>query len=126
MRFIKFLSIAVMFAAGPTCAQDLSGPQKNAVRSAREYLDIGAFSRAGLIEQLSASYLEGYDLADAKVAVDSLDIDWNSQAVRSAKDYLNISGFSCRGLIKQLSASEGSKFTPSQAASGAKQAGACH
>jgi len=41
--------------------------------------------------------------ADATVAVDSLNVDWNQQAVRKAQDYLKMSGFSCKGLIDQLS-----------------------
>lgn len=103
----------------------LSGPQKNAVRSAKQYLSMQGFSRDGLIQQLSSDYGDGYDVADATVAVDSLNIDWNEQAVRSAKQYLSMQGFSCKGLIQQLSSSAGDKYTVSQATYGAQQAGAC-
>lgn len=103
----------------------LTGPQKNAVRSARQYLSLTGFSRDGLIEQLSSDYGEGYDEADATIAVDSLDVDWNENAVRSAKQYLELTGFSCKGLIEQLSSSAGGKFTESQARHGAQAAGAC-
>lgn len=103
----------------------LSGPQKNAVRSAKQYLSMQGFSREGLIQQLSSDYGDGYDVADATVAVDSLNIDWNEQAVRSAKQYLSMQGFSCKGLIEQLSSSAGDKYTVSQATYGAQQAGAC-
>jgi hypothetical protein len=34
-------------------------------------------------------------------------------------------GFSCTGLIEQLSSDAGDKYTESQAAYGAQQAGAC-
>jgi hypothetical protein len=84
-----------------------------------------AFSRDGLIEQLSSSYGDGYNRADATVAVDSLSVDWNAQAVRSAEQYLAMMGFSCTGLIEQLSSDAGDKYTESQAAYGAQQAGAC-
>ena len=83
------------------------------------------FSRDGLIEQLSSPYGDGYDVADATRAVDSLSVDWNEQAARSAESYLNMMGFSCNGLIEQLSSDFGDKYTNSQATYGAQQAGAC-
>lgn len=106
-------------------ASKLTGPQQNAVRSAEQYISMTGFSRDGLIDQLSSDAGEGYDRADATIAVDSLTVDWNEQAARSAKQYLEMSGFSCKGLIDQLSSSAGEKYTKSQATYGAKQAGAC-
>ena len=100
-------------------------PQKNAVRSAKQYLDFSGFSRDGLIRQLSSSAGSGYKVTDATIAVDSLNIDWNMQAVRSTKQYLDFSGFSCKGLIRQLSSSAGSKYTIEQATYGARQEGVC-
>lgn len=76
-------------ASVPTAAADtapkLTGPQKNAVRSARQYLSMTGFSRDGLIAQLSSDYGDGYAVADATAAVDSLDVDWNENAARSAR-----------------------------------------
>ena len=103
----------------------LSGPQFNAQRSARQYLRMSGFSRAGLIEQLSSEYGEGYSVSDATVAVDSLDVNWNEQAERSARQYLNMMGFSCSGLVEQLSSSAGDRYSPSEARHGAQAAGAC-
>jgi len=103
----------------------LTGPQRNAVRSAEQYISMSGFSRDGLIGQLSSDAGEGYEVADATVAVDSLVVDWNEQAARSAKTYLQMSGFSCKGLIDQLSSSSGDQYTKSQATYGAQQAGAC-
>lgn len=125
MNFFKFAMIAVLFTAAPTWANSLTGPQKNAVRSAQQYLSLQGFSRNGLIEQLSSDYGDGYNVSDATAAVDSLNIDWNKQAVRSAKQYLSIQGFSCKGLVEQLSSSAGDKYTQSQATYGTTQAGAC-
>ncbi len=99
--------------------------QKNAIRSAESYLRFKGFSRDGLIQQLSSSAGDGYDIDDATVAVDSLDVDWNEQAAKSAQSYLDFKGFSCDGLIQQLSSSAGDKFTKEQATYGAKQAGVC-
>lgn len=105
--------------------RSLTAVQKNAVRSATNYLRMAGFSRAGLIQQLSSDAGDGYSVADATIAVDSLDVDWNENAVRSAKQYLKMSGFSCRGLIQQLSSSSGEQYTIKQATYGAHQAGAC-
>ena len=103
----------------------LSQPQKNAVRAAQSYLNISAFSRDGLIEQLSSPAGSGFNRNDATIAVDSMSVDWNREAVKSAKQYLQLMGFSCKGLIQQLSAQAGGKFTEQQATFGARQAGAC-
>jgi hypothetical protein len=83
------------------------------------------FSRSGLIKQLSSDAGDGYSVADATVAVDHLNVDWNEQATRSAKQYLSMMGFSCSGLIEQLSSSAGDQYTMNQATHGARQAGAC-
>ena len=114
-------------AEGPenTPSVGLFGPQANAARNAQQYLEMTGFSRRGLIDQLSSDAGNGYDVADATAAVDSLGVDWNEQAVRSAKQYLEMTGFSCSGLIEQLSSDAGSKYTKAQARYGAEQAGAC-
>ena len=103
----------------------LTGPQSNAVRTARSYLQMSGFSRDGLVEQLSSPYGDGYEVTDAEVAVDSLDVNWNEQAARSAQQYLDMTGFSCNGLIEQLSSDAGDQYTAEQARYGAQQAGAC-
>jgi hypothetical protein len=119
------LSTCALLIAGAAFAQGLSGPQRNAVRSAEAYLSMMGFSRAGLIEQLSSTYGDGYERADAVAAVDSLSVDWHAQAVRSAQSYLDMMGFSCRGLIEQLSSSSGDGYSVDEATHGARQAGAC-
>ena len=125
MKSMKLAVIAILLAVAPAWAGSLTGPQKNAVRSAKQYLSISGFSRKGLINQLSSDYGDGYRAYDATVAVDSLNVDWNWQAVRTAKQYLEMSGFSCKGLVQQLSSSAGDQYTKSQARYGARQAGAC-
>ena len=125
----NILAVALLFHAlvgiPNASAQSLTGPQKNAVRSANSYLSISGFSRDGLIEQLSSPYGDDYNKDDATAAVDSLSVDWKEEAVKSARQYLGIMGFSCNGLIEQLSANTGDKYTKSQATYGAEQAGAC-
>lgn len=120
----SLLSVAIL-SVSTVAAYSLTGPQKNAVRSAKSYLSFQGFSRLGLIEQLSSSYGDGYNVDDATIAVDSLSVDWNEQAARAAENYLSFQGFSCNGLIQQLSADAGDKFTKEQARYGAQKAGAC-
>jgi len=112
-------------ANASNAVQSLTGPQKNAVRAAQSYLSISAFSRDGLIEQLSSQAGNGFNINDATKAVDSMNVDWNQEAVKSAKQYLEMMGFSCNGLVQQLSSRAGAKFTQQQATFGAQRAGAC-
>ncbi len=110
----------------PTTTPSLTPSQQNAIRAAQQYLSMGTgFSRLGLIQQLSSPSGDGYPLADATYAVDSLSEDWNAQAALSAKNYLSTTSFSCSGLIQQLSSSAGDQFTLAQAQYGAKAAGIC-
>jgi hypothetical protein len=91
--------------------------QKNAVRSAKAYLDYSAFSREGLIEQLE---YEQFPYTDAVYGVDNSGADWYEQAAKSAKTYLDYSAFSRGGLIEQLKY-EG--FTQAQAEYGVDSVG---
>ena len=125
MKFLKLAITVTLLAGGPTWAQNLTGPQSNAVKSAKNYLSFSGFSRSGLIRQLSSNAGDGYNIDDATVAVDSLNVDWNNEAARSARKYLRMMGFSCRGLIRQLSISSGDQYTVKQATFGAQKAGAC-
>jgi hypothetical protein len=105
----------------------LTGPQQQAVQSAQNYLSMGqGFSRAGLIQQLSSQYGDGFPEAIAVFAVNYLKPNWGEQAVLAAKGYKATGmGFSCSGMIQQLSSSAGSGFTRAQAVYGATKAGVC-
>lgn len=97
---------------------NLSTSQKNALRSAKEYLDAMSFSYQGLVEQLE---YEQYSHNDAVYAADNCGADWNEQAKKSAKSYLSTSAFSESGLIEQL---EYENFTHDQAVYGVDNCGA--
>ncbi len=96
--------------------------QKNAVDSAQSYLRFSAFSRAGLAQQLTSQYGEGYDPADADFALAYLEqnglVDWDAEAAESAKSYLDMTSFSRDGLYDQLTSEHGEQFTPEQANAG--------
>ena len=97
---------------------EMTTGQKNALKSAKNYLNFTAFSYEGLISQLE---FEKYEHEDAVFAADNCGADWNEQALKSAKNYLDFSAFSYKGLIKQL---EFEKFTKEQAAYAADNCGA--
>lgn len=97
--------------------------QEQAIGSAQSYLSMTAFSRKGLIRQLSSDAGDGYSVADATFAVDYLKVNWNEQAVKAAKSYLSMTHFSRSGLIRQLESSAGDGFTHKQAVYGVSKAG---
>ena len=51
---------------------ELTAEQQNALDAAEAYLDMSAFSKQGLIEQLSSSAGDGYTLSQATYAVDKV------------------------------------------------------
>ena len=93
--------------------------QKHAYNACLSYLEYTAFSKQGLIDQLSSEYGEGYPLEVAEFAVNKIEergeVDWVEQAKRSAQNYLDFSDFSKQGLIDQLSSEYGEQFTIEQA-----------
>jgi hypothetical protein len=91
--------------------------QKNAVKSAKAYLNYSAFSYTGLIKQLE---YEKFSHADAVYGADNSGADWFAQAAKSAKGYMEYSAFSRGSLIDQLKY-EG--FTQAQAEHGADAVG---
>lgn len=91
--------------------------EKNALQSAKSYLDYSAFSAKGLKEQLE---FEGYSSDEAQYAVDHCGADWMEQAALSAKQYMDYSSFSKQALIEQL---EFEGFTHEQAEHGAEAVG---
>ena len=72
---------------------------EQAIKSADNYLDVSAFSRTGLIDQLE---FEVFSNSDATAAVDAVSVDWNEQAAASAEQYLDFMSFSRSELIDQL------------------------
>jgi hypothetical protein len=91
--------------------------EKNAAKSALDYLAYTAFSYSGLVEQLK---YEGFTHEEAVYGVDRCGADWNEQAAKMAQDYLDYSSFSRTELIAQL---EYEGFTRQQAEYGAQAVG---
>lgn len=91
--------------------------EKNALKAAKEYLNIAAFSYTGLMDQLK---YEGYSDSEAKYGADNCGANWKEQAAKAAKEYLDITSFSRSGLIEQL-VYDG--YTQAEAEYGVTQAG---
>lgn len=91
--------------------------EKNALKKAKQYLDLMPFSEKGLIEQLK---YDGFYTSEAEYAVEHCGADWYEQAVNKASVYLDIFAYSREGLISQL---EYDGFTNAQASYGASQNG---
>ena len=98
-------------------AAEITTGQKNALKTAQNYLSVMPFSYKGLIEQLE---YEQYSYEDAVYAADNCGADWNEQAMKKAKQYMDIMAFSRDGLIQQL---EFEGFTHEQAVYGAEANG---
>ncbi len=113
--------------APPVTTPPAPALNQNAVQDAESYLSTEpGFSQQGLINQLSGPGGDGFSVADATAAVDSLNVNWNAQAVDDANNYNStVGGFSCSGMIQQLSGPGGDGFTVAQATYGATQAGDC-
>jgi len=99
----------------PTVSETVS--QRNAVRSAKTYLNYSGFSYDGLVDQLE---YEQFSHVDAVYGVDNCGADWNEQAAKSAQTYMEYSAFSRGSLIEQL---KYDKFTQTQAEYGANAVG---
>lgn len=91
--------------------------QKNALKSAKNYLSLMGFSKSGLIKQLE---FDGYSSEDATYAAENCNANWNEQAAKSAKNYLDTMPFSKSELIHQL---EFDGYSKEEAEYGAQSAG---
>lgn len=97
--------------------QDDSVPleHRNALRSAKNYVDFSHFSEAGLYGQLTSEYGEGYPAEAAQYAIDNVDADYNAEALEAAESYLDTGHFSQASLYDQLTSEYGEEFTAEQA-----------
>ena len=91
---------------GPTPSQE------RAVRLAQNSLDLGGFSRLGLINYLTQ--VEGFTRADARYAADNARANWKEQAVEAAQRRVDSTdGYSPTNLIRNLTQVDG--FTKADA-----------
>lgn len=91
--------------------------ETNALKKAKSYLEMMAFSYNGLIKQLE---FEQFSHEESVYAADNCGADWNEQARIKAKSYLDMMAFSKSSLIEQL---EFDGFTNEQAVYGVEKNG---
>ena len=91
--------------------------EEGALKKAKEYLNVMAFSKDGLIAQLK---FDKFTNSQATYGANNCGANWNEQAAKKAREYLNVMAFSRDGLIAQL---EFDKFTNEQAVYGAEANG---
>lgn len=79
--------------------EEASREQKNALKTAENYLDYTGFSEKGLREQLE---FEEYPTDAIDYAISNVLVDYNEEALETAQNYLDFSSFSDAGLKEQL------------------------
>ena len=110
-KVVYNIARAVKKVSNPTPAPTVG--EKNALKTAKQYLEYIPFSYEGLVKQLE---YEGYTHSQAVYGADHCGANWKQEAVAMAKRYLEVSSFSYQGLIDQL---EYEGFTHEQAVYGA-------
>ena len=88
---------------------------KQALKSAQNYIDVMAFSKQGLYDQLTSEYAEKYSDEAAQYAIDNVKADYKEEAVEAAQNYLDTMSFSKEGLKDQLTSQYADKYTEEEA-----------
>ena len=107
-------ALTALLLGNGTSAHATTANRTQAVRAARQYLQVAPFSLKGLVKQLK---FDGYSTGDATYGASHAGANWMQQAVRAAKAYLKISAFSFSGMVQQL---EFDGYTHAQAVHGAR------
>lgn len=94
---------------------DVPREYRNALNSAQNYIDIMAFSEAGLYNQLTSEYGEQYPAEAAQYAIENVIVDYNQEALESAMQYQEIMPMSDKELFNQFTSEFGEQFTEGQA-----------
>ena len=95
--FLIVLIYTILFFPPRLVADGYENSQ--AVKKAKSFLGLMAFSKNGLIDQLTYN---GFTQEEAEYAVENCGADWSEQAVKKAKSFLDLMAFSKSGLIDQL------------------------
>ncbi len=88
---------------------------QNALRKAELYGNQMHMSKAGIYDQLTSEYGEGFEAEAAEYAIDNADINYKKNAVEKAKQYGNQMNMSKTGIYDQLISEYGEQFTSEEA-----------
>ena len=89
--------------------------QTNALRKAESYSDNLHMSKAGIYDQLTSEYGEGFTAEEAQYAIEHIVADWNANALEKAKSYQNNLHMSKSAIYDQLTSEYGEQFTAEEA-----------
>lgn len=102
-------------AAPETTAEQVPAEFKAALRSAKNYLNVMPFCKAGLFQQLTSEYGDKFPADAAQYAVDNVGADWNQQALKLAINYRDVLGMSNSAIWDQLVSEYGNQCLPEEA-----------
>lgn len=88
---------------------------RSALTKAETYSDMMHMSKAGIYDQLTSDYGEGFSAEAAQYAVDNVNADWNQNALEKARTYQDDMAMSPNAIHDQLTSDYGEQFTQSQA-----------
>ena len=100
-----------------TKAKEESIPRehKAALAKAETYANMMHMSKAGIYEQLTSEYGEGFPAEAAQYAIDNIVWDWKENALKKAETYAETMSMSDSAIYDQLVSEYGEKFTPEEA-----------
>lgn len=87
----------------------------NALTKAKTYSDSLHMSKAGIFDQLTSEYGEGFSEDAANYAVENLQADYKNNALEKAKTYRDSMAMSKNAIYDQLISEYGEKFTEEEA-----------
>lgn len=88
---------------------------ESALSKATTYSDMMHMSKAGIYDQLTSEYGEGFSAEAAQYAIDNVVADWKANALESATSYNDMMPMSYKGLLNQLTSEYGEQFTQEEA-----------
>ena len=103
--------------AEPEIVEEYNVPLEHemALKAAQNYVDLMAFSEAGLYNQLTSEYGSQFPEDAAMYAMENVEVDYFAEALESAENYVDLMAFSKEELYEQLTSEYGDQFTPEQA-----------
>lgn len=102
-------------APAPDQSNDVPREFTSALRKAESYSGMMHMSRAGVYDQLTSEYGEGFSVEAAQYAVDNVEADWNNNALEKARSYQDTMHMSPASIHEQLVSEYGEKFTVEEA-----------
>lgn len=88
---------------------------KSALKKAETYAKTMHMSKAGIYDQLTSEYGEGFPAEAAQYAIDNIVFDWKESALKKAQTYAESMSMSDSAIYDQLISEYGEKFTPEEA-----------